>query len=74
MHTASLELTKSQVMTITQALEQERGSVTDNFNGACARVLKREGVEGYRPPYELVIGLGGLSAKLVYWRDDLGEF
>lgn len=74
MHSVSLELTKSQAMTITAALEQAKGSVVDTFNGACDRVLKREGVEGYRPPYELVIGLGGLSVKLVYWRDDAGEF
>jgi hypothetical protein len=73
MHAAHLELTKSQVMTITTSLEQDKGSVVDTFNSACDRVLKREGIEGHRPPYELNIGLGGLSAKLHYWRADPGE-
>jgi hypothetical protein len=74
MQAATLELTKSQAMTITSSLEQAKGSVVDTFNDACDRVLKREGIEGYRPPYELVIGLGGLSVKLAYWRPEPGEF
>lgn len=74
MQAATLELTRSQAMTITNALEQAKGSVVDTFNNACDRVLKREGVEGYRPPYELVIGLGGLSVKLAYWLSEPGEF
>lgn len=66
---AHIELDKRETAKITNMLKTATSDVTAKFNAICSQVLDKRGIENYRPPFEIVIGLGGLAVKLVYWED-----
>lgn len=70
MREAHADLSSQEFKLIMARTENATKEVTAVFNTTCTTVLKRKGIEGFRPPFEVVIGLGGLATRLHYWVDD----
>lgn len=64
------ELTAQELKLIMARIDNAAGNVTTVFNDTCSKILVRKGIEGFRPPFEVVIGCGGLATRLVYWVED----
>jgi len=62
-----LELESREFRQITNKLDNATKDVTGVFNEICSKVLTKRGIEGFRPPFEVVIGCGGLATRLAYW-------
>ena len=74
MREAHIDLDKRETARITNMLKTATEDVKGKFDAMCSQVLTKRGIEDYRPPFEIVIGLGGLAVKLSYWELEPGEF
>lgn len=59
-----LDLTSSEERKITTLLAECKGSPMVKFNEACAKVLKKRGIDNATTPFELTVG--GPTATLTY--------
>lgn len=74
MREGTIDLDKREMAKITNVLKVTTEDITGAFNACCTKILQRRDVEFFKPPFEVVIGCGGLSAKLSYWEVEPGEF
>jgi len=74
MREAHIDLEKREFELITAMLDNATSNVTAVFNSTCEKILQRRKIEGFKPPFEVVIGCGGLATRLSYWALEPGEF